>query len=67
MSALFDIVILFLIWLVLFVGAVMLGQVCAEKQTQTEAEPDPCEDCLRWPECFAVDADICPHHADRRE
>ena len=23
-------------------------------------ENDPCETCLRWPECNGVDADTCP-------
>ena len=60
MNAIIDIVIIFLLWLILFVGAIMLGQICAEQQTQTETEPDPCDTCLRWPECVAVDADFCP-------
>lgn len=24
---------------------------------------DPCETCLRWPECNGVDAGNCPHYA----
>jgi len=30
---------------------------------------DPCETCLRWPECNGVAADCCPlkHHEEETE
>lgn len=39
------------------------------QQTQSlEIKTDPCETCLRFPECFGVDKSFCPlctdHHGD---
>lgn len=57
----FELIILALLWLLLFAGAVIMGLTRSDKHLQNEPEPEPCDTCLRWSECHAVDAEICPH------
>ena len=57
----FKLVVLALLWLLLFAGAAIMGLTRSDAQLQNEPEPDPCDTCLRWPECHAVDAETCPH------
>lgn len=62
-----KLIILVLLWLIFCTVVKIIGRQMYASQFRDEPEADPCEDCLRWSECFAVDADICPRNTDGRD
>lgn len=56
-----DRIIFLLLWLIFLAGIAIIDRFTSDTQTQNEPEADPCDTCLRWSECHAVDAEICPH------
>lgn len=39
----------------------------AETMKAAEEQADPCDTCLRWPECNGADRDTCPNCRTRTE